>query len=350
MDASEAVARQFLRLHWRLQSVPLLGHVYKRTAAVLQASRNELSYQSWKWLGARPILDLRAVRRFKAEDARLSASIDPVNRQPISGRLVVRVAFHLVRARMRFLAEMLQQLRELPFSEIHIAIDTNSPETRKLLEAAGIDFVNEIAVHEDLDHPFKLTWRHRERLRAVVGQFDYFMYVEDDILVPPEAVRLWHERLPALKQAGFLPGFMRVELNRAGALVSSDFQRPAARSLLRSIENKPYLASPYPYQAFWIYDKETMLAFMDSSIYATGQPGLDLRECMAIGFTYEMTPNGPRSRHLLPLDENAKVDPRCFVFHMPSNYGRVRVPNGAGLGTVPVEGVVEAPSGPREQR
>jgi hypothetical protein len=341
MDQKEKIARQLLRLHWYLHSRPGLGQVYQRGLEHLKNLRAELSFLAWKRLGVRPILDRRAVQKIHNENGSASAVTEFAGDMPIAGRLVVRVAFHLARARMKFLVEMLEQLRELPFSEIYIAVDTNSGETKKLLEAAGIDFVNAVEVHENLEHPFKLTWVHRDRLRAVVDQFDYFMYVEDDILIPPQAIRLWHARLPVLKPLGFLPGFMRVELNRAGELVTSDFRTPAASALVRTIEGKHYLDTPYPYQAFWICDKDTMLEFLNSDIYDTGQPGFDIRECMAVGYTFENTPNGPRSRHLLPLVEDGNIDPQAFVFHMPSNYGRLFVPNPAGLGTVLVRRAIQ---------
>lgn len=348
MGTMSIVAEQVSRLHHRVNRIPVLGPAYLRALGRAKALRGSLEFLSWKWLGVRPLLDRAFVQELYAKVRPAAEPAAAGSSKRIEGRLVVRISFHLVKARMSYLVEMLEQIRELPFSEVFIAIDTNSRDTQPLLEAAGVDFVNEFAVHEDLDDPFKLTWRHRDRMRAVLDQFDYFMYAEDDLLITPDSVRLWHDRLEALKPMGYLPGFLRVELNRNGTLVASDFATGADADLVRTIDGKRYLASPFPYQAFWLYDKATMLEFVESDLYENGEAGSPVRECMALGYTYEATPDGRRSRHLLPMNDQGQVDPHCYVFHMPSNYGQLRVPHPAGLGTIPADDLINAASARRD--
>ena len=251
----------------------------------------------------------------------------------------MRIAFHLKPARLKYLVEVIAQLRRLPFSDIVIAIDTNSPETRAFLRAANCDVADIICVHDSLSHPFLLTWAHREPMRRAASEFEYFMYVEDDILVTPEAVRLWHERLPTLSRDGYLPGFLEVEQNRMGELVSSDFCRRVRDTEIVHVDGRPYLLAAFPYQAFWLYDKRTMQDFIASDAFDNGHPPYAqdrVRESAAIGYAFERCGSDYKSRHLLPLTTSLQVDPRCFVFHIPCNYGRLVIPHPANLGTIPV--------------
>ena len=48
-------------------------------------------------------------------------------------------------------------------------------------------------------------------MKSAFSNFDYFLYVEDDMLLTPSAVRIWHERLPSLTKYGYLPSFLKVE-------------------------------------------------------------------------------------------------------------------------------------------
>ena len=96
----------------------------------------------------------------------------------------------------------------------------------------------------------------------------------------------------------------------------------------------------------WIYDKETMRRFISSDTFENGYPKDANKplENAALGFTYEHVCGTYRSRHLLPLTSSMKVDPRCYIYHMPSNYGRLIVPHPANLGTLSVDHLIEVVS------
>jgi hypothetical protein len=336
------VTEFLMRIHWKLAGWRVYASGVQRWAAL----RDAASYRFWSWTGARPKLNADTASQLSGKYRRLiaSESANPALDSTIPGRLLVRIAFHLKPARLKYLVEVIAQLRRLPFSDIVIAIDTNSPETRALLRAANCDAADIISVHDSLLHPFLLTWAHRQPMRGAVGEFDYFMYVEDDMLVTADAVRLWRERLPALAELGYLPGFLRVEQNRAGELVSSDFCRRAFDSEVVHVDGRPYLHATFPYQAFWLYDKATMEAFVASETFDHGHPPYArnrVRESAAIGYAYQRLGDSYRSRHLLPLTASLQVDPRCFVFHMPCNYGQLAVPHPANLGTLPVDGLFD---------
>ena len=339
-DLVVGLARQIERAHWRMAKAPLLGDSYTWGLRQIQMLHDKLSFLSWRWFRSSPRLNRQTIADLLGNSGSSEADRSPEAAQ-IDGRLVVRVAFHFSGKRLKFLIEMLKQLKDLPFREIVVAIDTNSPETQRYLASEGTDLVDEVALHENLADPFKLTWMHRDRLKAVINDFDYFMYAEDDLLITPASMRLWHARLAALKAHGYLPGFLRVEENRGGALVSSDFTRAASVKDVVTIDGQAYLYTPFPYQAFWIYDKVMMTEFINSEVYETGQPDFPTRECMASGFAYKKVAGEWQSRILLPLDDRGAVDQRCFVYHMPSNYGRLLIPHPAQLGTIPVADIID---------
>jgi hypothetical protein len=48
-------------------------------------------------------------------------------------------------------------------------------------------------IYHDLSntHPFYLTWKCRDLLQQQRDEYDIFMYIEDDILVPYKAIKYW---------------------------------------------------------------------------------------------------------------------------------------------------------------
>jgi hypothetical protein len=328
-----ALAKFSARVHGRLTKTPL-GPLYLTARRHMQHIQDEATYLTWRVSRSRPHLNRDTVRHLISEP---SISVNGV----IPGRLLTRVAFHLRRWRVKYLVEVVEQLRALPFSDVVIAVDTNS--------ADAVDFiqrfcpVDDVKVHAGLTDPRRLTWAHRDAMRTAFPHFDYFLYTEDDILLPPAAVAIWRERLPSLVKHGFLPGFLRVEENRQGRLVASDFSHQDSPEQVVFIDERPYLHTTFPYQAMWLYDKETMRAFLASDTFTAGHVPSSHKplESAALGFTFDDRNGEYRSRHLLPLTSSMQVDPSCYVFHMPSNYGRSLAPHPAKLGTIPVDHLIE---------
>jgi hypothetical protein len=335
-----------MRVHWAFSKSPD-AKFYLSVLSSLQSVGDLFSYWIWRWMGITPRLNSHSAsllvakyqRQYSAET--VSSAVDSI----IQGRLLVRIAFHLKVSRVKYLTEVIGQLRQLPFSQIVIIVDTNSPRTMEYIRQGNYATPDEVVVH-NLAHPFLLTWVHRAPMRSAITEFDYFMYTEDDILVTPTSVRLWHRNLSSLTEHGYLPGFLRVELNRRGALVSTDFLRKASSAEIIDVDGRPYLATAFPYQAFWLYDRMTMKAFIASDAYENGHPPItqhDIRAGAAFGYTFRKTGETYTSKHLLPLTASGQVDPRCFAFHLPCNYGRLFIPHPSSAGTFPVDELFDRP-------
>ena len=61
-------------------------------------------------------------------------------------------------------------------------------------------------------NPFYLTWKCRELLQQQRNDYDIFMYIEDDILVPYKAIQYWLEYNKILLEMNYNLGFVRIEV------------------------------------------------------------------------------------------------------------------------------------------
>lgn len=332
---------EFLRrVHYYLLSKKLLGIVYgcgHRLCLRLRSTYKDIVFRKF---GIRPALNADSISRILdryTDDSPGKSTVDKVS--VVAGlKMIAHVAFHLDKSRFAYVVEVANQLRRIPVERLDIFIDSNKDETASLMDSFGV--TAEVCLAEDLDHPYKLTWAHREHMRARLDDYDVFMYVEDDIFIPAATFSYWLAEKERLKKHGFLPGFLRVELDRAGRVMASDYEAHVSRDKIIELDNRKYLATHRPYQACWLYDKEMMEQFVGSDSFQSGYEGYvkigSIRENAAIGMAYHAPPEGFSSRHLLALNERGEISSETFVFHLPSNYGRRRVPADSGLATIAV--------------
>ncbi len=250
--------------------------------------------------------------------------------------LLAHVAFHYVESRTRYLAEIVQNFASYELDRVEVVIDTNSERVAAFLATCVCPphVTVRAHVHTTLSHPFGLTWMHRRSMPQRHREFDLFMYLEDDILVPWPAVRAWLADTEALYEQGCLRGFLRVERNLKDQLVATDWMTRLRNPLFRDIGGVRYIHPRYPYQAFWLATASQLDDFMKLPIWSQGglhprsklrldQPAWwdspeSMRERAAYGMQYA---RGGSHQVLLPLATDGQVDPDCFVYHLPNNYG-----------------------------
>lgn len=337
LPAAQHVATAALRLHWILSGRAVIGRGYKKVTEAWQQTEERVRFAAWQARQAGPQLDHAAADALLTRYRNICGGRAETANSQIAGRLLAHVAFHFKGSRVKFARETVDGLKRLPFEDVRIVVDTNTHATADFI---ATDERTTLSIHDDLAHPFDLTWVHRTPLRQALPAFDYFMYIEDDILIPPSTAQAWAASLEIVKPAGYLPGFLRVETDRRGRLVSSDFLRPSSRRDVIEIAGRPFLKAAYPYTAFWLYDRATMERFVDSPVYTEGFTESDIRASAATGFSYRKVGSRYEAQVVLPLTDKLCIDPACYVFHMPANYGRLLVPHPAGLGTLPVESLV----------
>jgi len=260
----------------------------------------------------------------------------------VGGRIAVRIAFHYVPARLKYLVETVDAVRTWPFRDIDIFIDTNSEEFAGLVDlyVPGA----KARVWSNLENPFKLTWTHRRAFLEQADDYDTFAYIEDNIALPRNTMRRWLLEYDKLVPHGYLPGFLRVEASRDGTLYLSDFRGSVERRHIIEVDGGLYLDSPYPYQGCWICHKDVFSEFKcrDSYLGGASYPPklterdgqLGVREQVAVGPAFDDIPPGRISRMLIPLDGDGNISADTLIAHTPSNYARLKDPHPAMLGTV----------------
>ena len=104
--------------------------------------------------------------------------------------LVLHIAFYYKEERLEYIHKIIDESYRYLFSSVDIFIHTN--EEFELKDRVNDNVRVNVIVHK-LEHPFALTWLCRELMLEQKDLFDAFMYIEDDILVPKEAINYWQE-------------------------------------------------------------------------------------------------------------------------------------------------------------
>jgi hypothetical protein len=180
----------------------------------------------------------------------------------------------------------------------------------------------EIIVHTLAnEHPFLLPWKCRDLLKSQRDDYDIFMYVEDDILVPQNAIDYWLKNKNNVMFEECNLGFLRIETADNKDYLS-DLEGMKFPYRTMQIEDQTYLINETnTYCAFWIYDKAEFQRWTDSMYYDINNiTGYDTRERSAIGLHGIRPPNGWYRYTLFPLVAHKRIDPECKIYHIPNNY------------------------------
>jgi hypothetical protein len=176
-------------------------------------------------------------------------------------------------------------------------------------------------IYHDLTniHPFYLTWKCRELLQQQRNEYDIFMYIEDDILVPYKAIQYWLKYNQKLIEMNYNVGFVRIETENNNEYIT-DLHGEKFDIIIELHETRYVVNNKNTYCAFWIYNKHEFNKFVNSKYYDIRNiPGYGIREKSAIGlhgvdhgiYWYKNT--------LIPLVDNKLID-ECKIYHMPNNY------------------------------
>jgi hypothetical protein len=183
--------------------------------------------------------------------------------------------------------------------------------------------------------PLRLPAMHRAAFAAAASFYDFFVYSEDDMLLPLATFSLYVVRRAALAARGWAFGFVRAEIWSAdGATpVAVDNVEPVLDARVFSAPNGALYAEPWsPYAALYALDAAELRGFMAdaSGVWASGFPPLGARERVAVGYGFKFAgagfdsapygARGWRARVLVPLTRAGAVDPAAVVFHLPSKY------------------------------
>ena len=136
---------------------------------------------------------------------------------------------------------------------------------------------------------YHLSWKCRELMFKQQFDYDYFMYIEVDILVPKQAIEYWLQYSQQMVQNKYNLGFVKIEKDYDdwGTEHIVDFPNKKMDKELKFRWNnlKCAINDINDYCAFWIYTKSEMMKFINSGYYPLRQnKAYGIRETQGIGF------------------------------------------------------------------
>lgn len=252
----------------------------------------------------------------------------------------VYICAHYIPNRIQYLALVLAGIESWPMARVDVVIVSNDvaigeenaiAAAREIFATRGWKLRVEVAF--GLDHPFHLTWWHKRYipnwLNKAVPARDYFVYIEDDIVIDGDNISYFVDSLQRLAPHGLIPSFLRYEIDVNGDRRSVDLvsRQALGECNSRSIEDRFYVVPQNPYWAGFILDRalahEYILSASFDIIQSEHISNWDVRARAAMGLTWEHIPSGLRSRYVIPLN-TGKPSPGCQIWHCANNYSNMR--------------------------
>lgn len=181
----------------------------------------------------------------------------------------------------------------------HVIIDTN-----KKIDIDGA----EIVVNKHLTHPYHLTWCHRKHILDNINNYDWFMYQEDDILIPRQNFYTYIENFNLLWNR-YIPSFVRVEEHKGKKFVVDITCRQSSKNII-TYKEKNFIKLDNPYHAFWIMSREAILSELKKNFDRKEE----WRELAASYPMWEL------KKEPLVMVENGQISPLCYSYHLSNNY------------------------------
>ena len=274
-------------------------------------------------------------------------------------RLLVCIASHYTpgKSTTAHLARILRELREryAKHFAVSVAVDTNSAELAAALPGlaggAPLRLTTRVWGAAELGDPLHLPYVHRHLVQQVLEEHDYFLFTEDDVLLPLESFQLYARRQRELWALGWMFGWVRAEVwgGDNATAISIDNVDPVADPPVYRAPSGALYAEPWsPYTAFYVLDAEQARAMVadPSGVWANGFPPFLPREKMSVGYFYARTgragdepwgAKGWRARALVPLDAAGRVEKDAIAWHLPRKYAQGTQLWFHDLGSVPVD-------------
>jgi hypothetical protein len=233
-------------------------------------------------------------------------------------KIVKHISFYYLENRIIYINTIIDETNKYEYIT-DIFIHTNN----KDLQVNSFNEYTNGSIHviyHDLSniHGFYLTWKCRELLKQQKNDYDIFIYIEDDILVPYKAIKYWLKYNTKLEEMNYNLGFVRIEVDNNNTEYITDLQGKYFDTII-NLDNDVYCVNnKNPYCAFWIYNKEQFDKFVNSKYYDINNiVGYDIRESSAIGLHGFHT--NWYFNTLIPISNN-KLNEDCRIYHLPNNY------------------------------
>jgi hypothetical protein len=213
-----------------------------------------------------------------------------------NNKILVCIAFHNNIHRIQYIKKVIENYNNYQL-DVDIIVDTN--ETLEL---------NVKTVVHKLEHPYHLTYMHRKHFLDNIDVYDYFMYVEDDMLIPYDAFNEYINNFDVLWDMGSVPSFIRIESYKNKQFATDIINKQMIEPII--VNGKTFGTLSEPYHAFWIMPQKQLKESINSNFTKLNTS----RENAA---SYPMwTLN---KRPLIRI-ENNKISELCYSYHLANNY------------------------------
>lgn len=232
-------------------------------------------------------------------------------------KITKHISFYFLIDRIIYINNIINETNKYEY-ETDIFIHTNNIDLQKGMFNNYTNGYIKIIYHNLLNiNPFYLTWKCRELLQQQRNEYDIFIYIEDDILVPYKAIKYWLEYNQILLKMNYNLGFLRIEVENYIEYIT-DLPRKKFDTFI-DLDGKKYcINNKNPYCAFWIYNKNEFNNFVNSKYYDINNiSGYGIREKSAIGLHGIYTVYYKNT--LIPIVNNKLIE-ECKIYHMPNNY------------------------------
>jgi|GEM_PF-2105397 len=222
-------------------------------------------------------------------------------------KILICICYHNTEDGLQYLKEVLNTMLSYP-ADVDIIIDTNES-VDDLFELEKWYPNVSTVIHKNLEH---LTWMHRVHMAELINEYDYFMYLEHDILVPYENFVEYTKNFPLLYPKGFVPSFIRLESLNSKYYVT-DLLGPQEERFSLNIDGKVFANLTEPYHAFWIMPQKELseaISLSQSPFYAPD----------AINRELDSLPMWQLGKVPLVLLEGDRISPLCYSYHTTNNY------------------------------
>src|SRR6185503_19269888 len=150
---------------------------------------------------------------------------------------------------------------------------------------------------------------HRHHIKDNIDNYENFMYIENDILVPYENYLNYLENFKLLYPK-YVPSFIRIE-EKGGVEYVSDVLEKQNLNVI-SIGDKVFTALPFPYNyhGFWIMPQKELRESINEDFIMLS----DGREFNAMWVGWGL------GKPALVEIENGQVSEKCYSYHLLNNY------------------------------
>jgi len=217
--------------------------------------------------------------------------------------LLVCISFHYNENRLKYLEQVVLNILSYNLNKT-IVVETNQ-EFKLAIDNNNII----INTHRDLPHPFSLTWMHRQTILNKIDDYDYFMYIEDDMILPFDNFIEYLNNFNTLYNLDSVPSFIRLEEYNQKLFITDITTQQDNRPKLK-INNKIFVNLSQPYHAFWILPQKELKESIRSDFFR-----LDTnRELAASYVMWEL------NKKPFVLMDGDKINKLSFSHHLPNNY------------------------------